>query len=534
MQRKRRKKQVKAGFVSNIKINSKVVIIFVLLSVCIAVMFYGAIFVVSSIISDNKKENEKMIAGAADEYINTEIESMVSVAKTVYTNDELYRFLNTKYKDTVEYFDSYYDFSQSKFLVVTEGSAIKQFKIYTENDSVMNGGNIGRLDDVAGEEWYRKFRELDRDMIIYCSADQKNLSLIRKLDFKKVHTGDAIIRIDFNPSSLQTKFMNMVFDGKVYVASGDTLLYCNQKEISMPDEKTLEKYCRNSRNFYTCDIEYYVLANEKTVMSIFSIPYAVPLLIILAFCFAAVIVIVTDFKNRTMEICKICVEKRKLSPERQKIHFGEDEIGRLYRDVNNTLIDLNRLSDEKNNLKRFINEYKLKTNDVIISALNYETAKNFGLESVSKVSSPVTLDEELLNMSRMLDGLKEKEYFKYSLVSDTTSNVKNVIPYSLSAIALHVASYNGTGSDIEIDVREHDGCFSVRYYKSGTALSPADVLKLRAIFEPESAKSLPSFEAEDEFNFYVRLSRFYLDNITLNINSKEELDFEFIITSRAD
>ncbi|MBP1567504.1 MAG: hypothetical protein J6U36_02555, partial [Oscillospiraceae bacterium] len=129
--------------------------------------------------------------------------------------------------------------------------------------------------------------------------------------------------------------------------------------------------------------------------------------------------------------------------------------------------------------------------------------------------------------------LKEREYFKYSLLSDTTSKVKNVIPYSFAAVALHVAQYNGNGAEVEIDICEHDGCYSVRFHKAGTFLASADVLKLRAIFEPEGSRGLPSYYAEDEFNPYVRLSRFYLDDITLNINSKEELDFEFIITTRA-
>jgi len=534
MQRKRKKKQVRASFVSNIKINNKVIIIFILLGLCSAVLGYGLYHVVNELISDNSKENEKMISVTAEEFVNTEIENMVSVARTVYTNDSLYDFLNTRYQSTVDYFEKYYDFAQSRFLVITETSAVKQFSIYTANSTVMNGGIIGKIDSVSNEDWYSRFRELDRDMIIYCSSDQKNLSLIRKLDYKKVNTGEAILKLDFNPANLQTTFMNMYFDGRVYVSCGDTLLYSNQKELSMPDRNLISNFYKRSRNFYTCDIDYYVGANQKSAVSLFSIPFVAPILGILAVSFLLSIAILTDFKNRTLEVCRICVEKRRASADRHKINFGADEIGRLYRDVNNTLVDLNRLADEKNNLKRFINEYKLKTNDVILAALNFETQRHFDIASAEEVSRAVSLDEELLNMSRMLDRLKEQEYFKYSLLSDTTSEVKNVIPYSLSAVALHVAGYNGTGPEIEIDVRERDGCYSVRYYKAGTPISSADVLRLRAIFEPESAKSLPSFEAEDEFNAYVRLGRYYLDNITLNINSKEELDFEFIITSRSE
>lgn len=529
MARKKRKKHTRIGFVSNIKINNKVILIFVFLILSVAIMFYAAAAIVRTLVNDNKKESEKMISASAEEYLNNEIENMVSVAKIVYTNEALYDFLNTRYQSTVDYFDRYYDFSQSRFLVVTEDSAIKQFKIYTANDTVMNGGNIGRLDTVSDEQWYRKFKNLNRDMIIYCSSDQKNLSLIRRLDYKRVQTGESLIKLDFNTSNLQNSFKNMYFDGSVYVTNEDTVLYSNMKDMELPEPNILSKYTKKSKNYYTCDIDYYVQANKKNIISIFAVPFAVPLILLFILCFVFVVMIIMDFKNRTKEVCDICTEKRIT----KKVQFGEDEIGRLYKDVNNTIIDLTRLNDEKQNLKRFLNDYKDKTNDVIIGALNYETYNRFGLEKMSEASETISLGEELLNISKLLDRLKSQGSFRYSLLSDTESTEKSIIPYSLSAIALHVAEYEGTDKDIEIDVREHDGCYSVRYYKPGVAFSSADVLKLRAIFEPESNKSLPAFDSEEEYNSYIRLGRFYLDDITLNINSKEEIDFELIITNHS-
>lgn len=534
MPRKRRRKHVEAGLGSRLALKYKVIIIFVLIFLSGAVMAYGSWSIVHSFIDESREESQNMILTASDEFLNTEIENIVSVSKTVYTNDEVYAFLNRRYISSVEYYDAYYDFSKSRFLVTTETSAIKEFRIYTGNSSVTSGGNIGKLNQIEDEDWYRRFRELDRDMIVYCSPEGRNLSLIRKLDYKKVNTGEAVLKIDFNPSKLQKSFKDMYFNGKVYLAHDGVLLYSNQKDASLPDEHILKDYVKKSRNFYTCDVDFYVLADSRTVISVFKIPFAVPLMFALAVFLFVIVALISDFQNRTMEVCRLCNDKRKISLDRNKVNMGGDEIATLYKDVYNTLIDLKRLADEKNNLRKFINEYKIKTNSVIISSLNFETRMKYGIETLDEVSTPVSLDEELRIMSRMLDRHRETEYFKYSLLSDTTSKVKNVIPYSLSAVALHVAQYGGTGGDVEIDVRELDGCYSIRYYKAGTALTSADVLRLRAIFEPESAKSLPSFEAEDEFNAYVRLSRFYLDNITLNINSKETLDFEFIITGQTE
>ena len=254
MARKKRKKHTRIGFVSNIKINNKVIIIFTLLIVAVSIMFYGAAVIVSSILSENKKESERIISSAAEEYLNSAIERMVSVSKTVYTNESVYEFLNRRYQNTSDYFDRFYEFSQSGFPEVNEESAIKQFVIYTANDTVKNGGNISRLDSVENEEWYRTFNTLNRDMIIYCNADQNNLSLIRKLNYRKVQTGDSIIKLDFNPDVLQSSYMDMYFDGTVYVSSGDTLLYSNTRDIVLPSSDELDKYTLSSKNYYTCDI----------------------------------------------------------------------------------------------------------------------------------------------------------------------------------------------------------------------------------------------------------------------------------------
>ena len=531
MKRKRKKKQIKAGFASNIKIKNKVSIIIVTLMICFIVIAYGSYYIVSSMITANKKESERLVAASAQRYVENEIDSMVRISESVYRNEDIYSVIGKQYSSVVDYHEAFFDFDRNKFPSTTAGSAVEQLIVYTANDTVMSGKYISRLSDVKNEEWYIRYLETDRDVILFCSGENNQLSLIRRLNYKKTGTGDAVLKLDFNSSRIAESFEKMGFEGSVYAAADRKIICSNTRNDQLPSADELTDYYRTYKNYYTCNIDFYVKANRKTIIPVFAIPFSVPLLVILILGVVFVIIIIDDFKNRTLEVCNICDGRKKTDIHKRSL--GRDEIGRLYDDVSDKLTDLKRLADERKNMKDFVDEYKGRTNEVILSALNYETMKKFGLASMEKVSVPVSLDEELLNLSDFLNELKEREYFKYSLLSDTTSKVKNVIPYSFAAVALHVAQYNGTGAEVEIDICEHDGCYSVRFHKAGTFLASADVLKLRAIFEPEGSRGLPSYYAEDEFNPYVRLSRFYLDDITLNINSKEELDFEFIITTRA-
>ncbi|MBR6923803.1 MAG: hypothetical protein IKH50_04625, partial [Oscillospiraceae bacterium] len=72
MKRKRKKKQIKAGFASNIKIKNKVSIIIVTLMICFIVIAYGSYYIVSSMITANKKESERLVAASAQRYVENE------------------------------------------------------------------------------------------------------------------------------------------------------------------------------------------------------------------------------------------------------------------------------------------------------------------------------------------------------------------------------------------------------------------------------------------------------------------------------
>lgn len=529
MAKKRKKKHNYMKFISDIRINTRVLCILLALILAIGIMFAGMMIIVLSQRKDNKKELEQSVMVSTEQYMDTAVDNMISIAKTVYTNEALYDFLNKRYTSTVEYYDAYYDFSQSRFLIVTEDSSVKNFKIYTANETVTNGGNISRLDSVADEEWYIRFSTLKKDMIIYCDTESRNLSLIRKLNYKSVQTGETIFKLDFNMANFQECLRNLSFDGSVYLMSGDMLLYSNHKDLRIPDTDVLANGMKLDRNYYTCDINYYVCGNKKDIFSVLVKPITIGFAIVFVGCQVFIVVILLNFKNRIKEVYDVCATK-KVS---QKVYYGEDEIGKLYNNLKNIIVDVKRLSDEKRNLKLYFDEYMKNTNGIIISALNYNTQIRLGLDN-EQANTIIPLCDEILNVSRSLDALRNRSGFRYTLISDTEANEKTILPYSLSEIALHLAEYDTAECEMEIDIREHGGCYRVRFYKPGIFMNSAELLRLRAIFEPDGERNFLKFDPDDEYNPYIRLSRFYGDDISIVINSKEEIDLEFVIKNKAE
>ena len=87
---------------------------------------------------------------------------------------------------------------------------------------------------------------------------------------------------------------------------------------------------------------------------------------------------------------------------------------------------------------------------------------------------------------------------------------------------------------MEIDIREFEECYRVRFFRAGVKMSSAELLRLRAVFEPDGERSLLTFDSSDEFNPFIRLSRFYGDDISLTINSKDVVDIELVLRNKAN
>ena len=97
-------------------------------------------------------------------------------------------------------------------------------------------------------------------MIIYCNADQNNLSLIRKLNYRKVQTGDSIIKLDFNPAYVVIDTTSAMYllaeDNSNYLTEGlqpNDFTYVNSItfDIDAEESKVIRFYKSIANNDYT-------------------------------------------------------------------------------------------------------------------------------------------------------------------------------------------------------------------------------------------------------------------------------------------
>ena len=139
---KKYKKKNKGNLISNIKINTKLILIFLIFVLSLSFVFIIMIRDLSKSDEKYKKEMEETTISAVEQYINTSIDNVVSIANTLYTNSTLYEFLNKNYDTSTEYYDAFYQIKKNNSLSVAESQNITKYTIYTENKTILSGGNF--------------------------------------------------------------------------------------------------------------------------------------------------------------------------------------------------------------------------------------------------------------------------------------------------------------------------------------------------------------------------------------------------------
>ncbi len=542
MNKKKRKKIKKNNFISDINIVSKSIIIFVLVLVPIVFIILQCFFLISSYEKNKKSEMEKVEVDATEQYLDIIIENMVSIAKTIYSNEKIYEFLNTTYASNMDYFDAYYQFTESKTLVIAETSIVKDFKIYTANSTIIKGGNINNIDqNVKNEKWYTEFHNMNKDLVVYCDQESVTLSIIRKLDFVGVKTGEALLKMDINIGNIQKSFEKMNFDGEIYVTSGNVLLYSNMKKAKFSNIYNFpsSKITKSSANFYTATVDFYASANEKSVLDLLvSNPANIVFIIVFIISCLLVLHIIIDLRKRMIRLSETCKED---TANIRADDFGDDEIGVLHRNILSILNQMNIYKVQSERLNDYIGRYTSKSRLIETQAFDLDAGvcymERFGKDACKNVVNTndlIILEREAINLRRYIEYINSKEDPKinYKITTDTSfTNDTYILPLSLVLISIDIienALKEKQKCDFEMSIKQEEEKIFVYFKASDVKFTTSKLLRIRAAFEIENGEEIPEFELGYYCNPYIRIKKFYDQNVDINIISESEIEFELI------
>ena len=472
--------------------------------------------------TEKYKKSETAIITATEQIMDMGIESAVSIAKNIYSNDAIYEFLNREYSSTADYYAAFYPLQQGTDMGIADINIIKSCTIYSDNPTILAGGNIKKLSTATESAWYKNYMKLKKSILLSLDPEHCTLTLVRKLDFVHLNTGDSFICLELNMQILENYFEKLGFDGELYVTSGSSLIYSNNPDVaSVSDILVTKDYECFTRNYYSVEIEYYSCESKISFLThlLSNKLLLIFLGTVLMLIFTVSLLLAHGIKNRAKSAIDEYNETGSTINVRDKIN-GKDEIGKL--------LDICGAMSERLNTKG--NEFKMSSDSLNEISNNYQKLFTTALKLDAELSLRDKYPEVFKKISDVEITLnKEFGFIRkiakiHSAVVDI--NVADSEKYYIPACSLSL---------IADDVFSNFSIASIKVTSSGSIItatfdSPdnpphAYILKLRAIFEENSVADEYAFASDYKYNPYIRLKHCMSGNAELTILDNSHLCF---------
>ncbi len=457
---------------------------------------------------------QKKIVTASEQLMEMTIDSGVNIAKSIYTSELIYEFLDTEYSSSGEYYDAFYSLQRNNPMAIADTNIINHYTVYTENPTILTGGNISSFDHVLEEDWYHEYKKLNKPMILYIDSETDVVSIIRRLDFQNLTTGESCLKLDLNMKLVTDYCNNLDFDGKLYIINGGSLIYSNIPDIDIEDTYINQDSECYIKNYYTADIEYYAYENRKSLKNFVRDNILFIVIFILLFCtmITTGIVFNTNIKRRIRRSAEFI-----LNENGTNIHNnGKDEIGEILDMCIRASEKLAENSTHNRRHNKEIQESSSRYRELLTIAmqLDAELVVSQKYHNIFRIySENIPIAYEINNMhhitpdiivSGILD-IKIPPYILFMIADDLKNDNLSVI-------------VSRNKNNVDINFR----CDVPEQFK---------VLRLNAIFEENNINAY-SFRYNNPYNPYMRLIHCLGKRISVKIKTRNR--FTLCITIKPE
>ena len=496
-----------------------------MLILAILIVWVAMLRTISVTQSEKYREMENTVITAAEQITNMSVESAVSIAKNLYTNDAIYNFLNTRYPSPSAYYEAYYPLQKNTALNTADTNIVSECIIYTENPTIPNGGSLQNLDSARDEYWYKRFQSMNKPTILCIDTEKNTFILVRKLDYLNLETGESYLCLSLNPNILQQFADNLGFDGQLYIMSSRNLLYSSDKSIDSVDSIIIgSDFSGRTRNYYTSDIEFYSCANKKGIKDFLA--GNKDLLVCLGIVIATITFVNHMISFSIIKRIKPAVNEFRVTGSMLSLrdtNNGKDEVGKL----------LDVCSDMSERMLLKGSEYQISSDTLVRKESDYDAlftkAMRIDAELAIMAGMPEirsSLNDEYFFLSEEAGLIKQTaEKYGASFACDDMGSDWKVPAYSFALIAAD-AFVNLKCEAVGIYVHGPKAAvvFMSRYIPNQTEL-----LKLRAIFEDISISNEYTFDRNYRYNPYLRLRHCMGTAVNLEISEKNRFRLAFIL-----
>ena len=566
----------------NYSIRTKLLLIY-LLCVLIPIIIFSFAFY-SSAMKSTKNEKLVLFEQALNRIgssIGANAVSAMELSNIIYPDETMYRYLNKEYGSRQECLDDYNNYLKDAWnKILPYNTKIVLFSVYTNNDTLLNGKHLQRIDDrVEKNDWYGKYENESAkalfinhtDEVIVGSASSKLVSYIRKLDYLSSIKYKHFLKITFQADMFDKILKSESLPGNIYIVNKENNIisqsnkeedvYSSTEFISFNSVKTAAGQIVLQTPIQTMDGWRVICVLEKNFMgNAFGVNWIqIFILIFSTTIFASIIIwaISTSLYKRIDVLVKHMGEVEKgnyvLISENEK---GNDEIGLMITSMNSMISKISILIEDVYKAKIKETQMELLKKQSELNALQCQVNPHFMfnvLETIrikaylknefetariikymSKIFRKLLLwNNDLIELSEELKFIKEYleiQQYRYEdeldfQITAEESLLKLKMPKMTLQTFVDNACEHGFSETkglkrVKININLFGNKVELRVFDNGKGMSPEMISNINHL----ESKGIGIK------NVIGRLSLYYKDNYNFRINSILKEFTEIVLT----
>lgn len=501
------------------------------LAALLTLILTGAILTAALLRSEQKRRDtlEKLIVDAAERYVHETVENGVSIAKSAYTNEKLYKFLDTHYPSEAAYFDANYQMEQENMLELAGLQIVDNYTLYSANDTIMNGGHIRRMEQAETEGWYQTAQLKNKTLLLYCAPGSGRLSLVRRLDYYNMTEGDSFLKLDLNTAVIRRYCDALHFEGELDIVCDGILLYSSRSGQTMNSVQINEEFVGITQNYYTSDVEFYAKADGESVLRLLADHWLLLALFALAFIWMwlLMILLVRNLRQRTRAAEALYRSEGLLSKLRTE-ETGRDEIGELIR-IGVSLSDkLVLRAAQLGNSQEQLAERQQAYRTLYSDAMRQDAALTMQRRYPALCPETMPQQHSLAVELSLIRVIAKTHYRSKLTLPDTVPEGFTVPVYALALTADDLLQAGGS-----LDISCSADTVTLHYYNS-TPPPAAKSLKLKAIFEEDEICGAYTFRPQYAYQPYLYLKHSMGRRVSAVIADAEDFSVTLVLKQQEE
>ncbi|MGM7719881.1 cache domain-containing sensor histidine kinase [Metabacillus sp. Hm71] len=232
---------------NNIGLRNKLLIIYIV-SVFIPITLTHIAFyqITSNNVRTQKMNDISLSVKQISNDFRTAIDDAVEISSKLYTDYELYNFLENKYEKTIDFIHAYQNYYSGINKEVPLFSTVRSLNLYTNNDTVIYAGGVNKIDTLVKEShWYKESEVIRKSYPVLTrrlgeSGKLDTFSIIRELDyFTTKGSTQKILELQFDLGLMDHIFHNVTFPGDIYLLDEQgTIEYTTNPKVKWSEGDT--------------------------------------------------------------------------------------------------------------------------------------------------------------------------------------------------------------------------------------------------------------------------------------------------------